>query len=333
MTVGLGGAAAASRCLGRVVVVLVTLLAPGSARADSLGDVRTGNAAFADGRYESAVEAFSRALLAGDLDHEALAITFNNRGVAYSELGDYDRAVADYGQALALVPGDATAVRNLRIAYVRRAAASARLGDRAAALADYDKAIELEPAHPLAYMRRGQLAMERGDRAAAVADLTRARDLDPKNADIAALLAAAERMPEDLARTEPAAPPPAAPPVAERPPAPEQPAPTASTDDYSLDPQPGSASPRTSGGTVANVPDLAPQSSGPGRPHRALADVNVRQGPGNDFPRVGAVAQGATVMVIGERLGWLQLRLEDGSTGWVYRKWLDDLGAAGPSTP
>ncbi len=232
------------------------------------------------------------------------------------------------------MPGDATAVRNLRIAYVRRAAASARLGDRAAALADYDKAIELEPAHPLAYMRRGQLAMERGDRAAAVADLTRARDLDPKNTDIAALLAAAERMPEDIARAEPAAaPPPAAPPVAERPPAPEQAAPAASADDYSLDPPAGSASPRTSSGTVANVPDSAPQSSGPGRPHRALADVNVRQGPGNDFPRVGGVPQGATVMVIGERLGWLQLRLEGGGTGWVYRKWLSDLSAAGPSMP
>ncbi|MGD9510232.1 MAG: tetratricopeptide repeat protein, partial [Geminicoccaceae bacterium] len=175
------------------------------ARADSLGDVRTGNAAFGDGRYEAAVDAFSRAILAGDLNHEALAITFNNRGVAYSELGDYDRAVSDYGQALALVPGDATAIRNLRIAYIRRAAASARLGDRDAAVADYDRAIELEPNHPLAYLRRGQLALERGDRAAAVADLTRARDLDPQNTDVAALLAAAERMPAEAAAPEPPA--------------------------------------------------------------------------------------------------------------------------------
>ena len=90
--------------------------------ADSVGDVRTGNAAFGDGRYEAAVEAFSRAILAGDLEPEALAITFNNRGVAYSELGDYDRAIADYRQALTLVPGDPTAIKNLRIAYIRRAA-------------------------------------------------------------------------------------------------------------------------------------------------------------------------------------------------------------------
>ena len=148
-------------------------------RADSVGDVRTGNAAFGDGRYEAAVEAFTRAILAGDLPPEALAIAFNNRGVAYSELGDFDRAIGDCNQALALSPGDATAIRNLRIAYQRRAAAAARLGDRTAAQADYGRAIELEPTHPLAYLRRGQLALERGDRAAAIADLTKARDLDP----------------------------------------------------------------------------------------------------------------------------------------------------------
>ena len=94
-------------------LLLAGTLATGAAHADSLGDVRTGNAAFGDGRYEAAVEAFTRAILAGDLDHEALAITLNNRGVAYSELGDYDRAIADYQQGLALVPGDPTATRNL----------------------------------------------------------------------------------------------------------------------------------------------------------------------------------------------------------------------------
>jgi tetratricopeptide (TPR) repeat protein len=327
-------------------VLLVFALGSAAARADSLGDVRTGNAAFGNGRYEAAVDAFSRAILAGDLNHEALAITFNNRGVAYSELGDYDRAIGDYGQALALVPGDATAIRNLRIAYIRRAAASARLGDRDAAVADYDRAIAIEPSHPLAYLRRGQLALERGDRTAAISDLTRARDLDPQNTDIAALLAAAERMPESTAAAEPAAveapstapapttvePPLQAVEPAAEPPAqvatPAPPAAPPSDSDYSIDPPEGAPPPAsTAGGSGTTV-----AVGGPGRPYQVLADVNVRQGPGNDYARVATLAEGSTAMVTGERLGWFEVRLETGS-GWVYGKWLRDLGGAGVAQP
>lgn len=326
-----------------------------AARADSLGDVRTGNAAFADGRYEAAVDAFSRAILAGDLNHEALAITFNNRGVANSELGDYDRAISDYGQALALVPGDATAIRNLRIAYIRRAAASARLGEREAAVADYDRAIELEPGHPLAYLRRGQLAMERGDKAAAIADLTRARDRDPQNTDIAGLLAAAERMPDaappqatgeaaaepaptepspttiepPLQSVEPAAEPPAQTAAPAEPPAPAP----AGENDYSIDPPEGAApapAPAPAPSTAGS--GMAAAVGGPGRSYQVLADVNVRQGPGNDYARIATLAEGSTAMVTGERLGWLEVRLESGS-GWVYGKWLRDLGGAAAPQP
>jgi uncharacterized protein YraI len=69
---------------------------------------------------------------------------------------------------------------------------------------------------------------------------------------------------------------------------------------------------------------------GAGRTFRALADVNVRQGPGNNYPRIGGVVRGATVRVVGERQGWLELRLSNGGSGWVYRKWLEDVGTAQP---
>ena len=289
-------------------VLLATALAASVAHADSLGDVRTGNAAFGDGRYEAAVEAFSRAIRAGDLDPEALAITFNNRGVAYSELGDYDRAIADYDQALALLPADTTAIRNLRIAHIRRAAALSRLGDRAAAVADYDRAIALEPQHPLAYLRRGQLALERGDRAAAIADLTRARELDPDNPDIAALLDDARRTDAATATTPPEVSPTAA---------------AAAESDYAIDPpgQPPSVAappPRTAA--------MQPVITGGGQTYRAVADVNVRAGPGNAYPRIAGIKQGASVEVVAERQGWLQLNLDDGGSGWVYRRRLQPTG-------
>jgi tetratricopeptide (TPR) repeat protein len=307
------------------------VLAGGVARADSVGEVRSGNAAFGDGRYEAAIEAFGRAILAGDLDPEALAITFNNRGVAYSELGDYDRAIADYGQALTLLPGDRTAIKNLRIAHIRRAAAAARLGEQEPALLDYARAIELEPDHPLAYMRRGQLRLDRGDTEGAVADLTRARELDPDNGDIATLLADAQGAV------------PAGRPAVGTPPA----LPAA---DYSIDPPPA-----TAGAPVPSPPAIARETSRlsavppgpepgagplaatePERLFRALQDVNLRKGPGNDYPRIGALATGTVVRVDGEDKGWLRVRLPSGGTGFVYRKWLavvTDGGAGPPYSP
>ena len=67
--------------------------------------------------------------------------------------------------------------------------------------------------------------------------------------------------------------------------------------------------------------------AGAGKPYRVLADVNVRQGPGNDFPRGGSLARGTKVRVIGEHKGWLQIRLSHGTDGFVYKKWLEAEGS------
>ncbi|MFZ1427209.1 MAG: tetratricopeptide repeat protein [Geminicoccaceae bacterium] len=282
---------------------LSLLVAAGAVRADSLGEVHTGNAAFGEGQYEAAIDAFTRAILAGDLGPDALAITFNNRGVAYSELGDYDHAIQDYGQALALTPGDKTATKNLRIAHIRRATAEARLGEQDLALADYGKAIELDPNHPLAYMRRGQLQLDRGDAAAAVSDLAHAQQLDPGNGDIASLLAVAQR--------------------AAAAPTPE-PAPSAAPNDYSIDRPPAAAPPAISAPEPEIQPAAGPDTEiGDLRRFRVLADVNLRQGPSNDAPVIGTLARGAEVDVDAENLGWLRIRLPDRRFGYVYKRWME----------
>lgn len=316
---------------------LAAALTAGGARADSVGDVRTGNAAFGDGRYEAAVQAFTRAILAGDLQPDGLAVTFNNRGVAFSELGDYDRAIGDYGQALALMPGDATAIKNLRIAHIRRAAAASRVGDRTAALADYDRAIELDPAHPLAYLRRGQLALERGDREAAIADLTKAKERDPTNPDIAAQLVDALRA--DAVAATPAEAAPLPPPERAPPPVPQAPPAAATTagaaeNDYSIEPPVGGPPrPAPSTAVAPRTGPVPPAADGVGRTYRALQDVNVRRGPDNGQPRVGTIGRGATVRVVGERLGWMEVRLAGGGRGFVYRRWLQAVEASGAATP
>jgi uncharacterized protein YraI len=51
----------------------------------------------------------------------------------------------------------------------------------------------------------------------------------------------------------------------------------------------------------------------------ALADINLREGPGVGYPSVGAVLQGTKVKVIGktEDGTWLQVETPDGKQGWI----------------
>ncbi len=48
--------------------------------------------------------------------------------------------------------------------------------------------------------------------------------------------------------------------------------------------------------------------------------INVRAGPGTDFPIVGGLSQGAQVTVLGQNQAgdWLQIQLPDGGQGWVF---------------
>lgn len=303
----------------------LSLLAAPATLAAGLDEVQAGNDAFSAGRYEAAVEAFTRGILAGDLDPEALAIAFNNRGVAYGELGDFDRAIADYGKALELQPQDPTAIKNLRIAHIRRGGTAANLGEIETALAEYSRAVELDPTHPMALIRRGQLRLNSGDAAGALSDLEAARQRAPEDRNVAALI---EQAAQALAATAPE-------------PSPEEPPPATATTATAAAPPPAPArtsAPATSPASAA-PPELAPEpSAGPsvataaptgpasseevGRPFRAVADVNVRSGPGNSYAPSGTLARGTDVQVLGEELGWMRIRLADGREGFVYRKWL-----------
>jgi Flp pilus assembly protein TadD len=191
--------------LGAVWLILAILAGAtgGTALAQGLSDVRLGNEAFRQGDYAAAVGHYTDAIRSGELVDEALAITYNNRGVAHGEAGDFDPAIADYSQALALRPGDATTIRNLRVAHVRRGEVQFASGGYDAAVVDFTTAIELEPEHHLAYQRRGELYTELGLLDLAVADLERAAVLSPGDPEIvAALERATQQIEEDAAALE-----------------------------------------------------------------------------------------------------------------------------------
>jgi len=94
------------------------------------------------------------------------------RGEQFASAHQYDRAIADYTQAIQLKPDYAEAYNDRGFAFY--------LIGKGNAIADYTRAIELRPAYPRAYNNRGVAYMAGGfGRAKAVADFDRAIELQP----------------------------------------------------------------------------------------------------------------------------------------------------------
>jgi len=92
------------------------------------------------------------------------------RGIAYRLMGDYERAIADYTEAIRIDPDYAVAYHNRGIAYCL-------MDDYERAVADYTEAIRLDPDNAVAYGNRGYAYRTQGNLSAARADWERAIEL------------------------------------------------------------------------------------------------------------------------------------------------------------
>lgn len=125
-------------------------------------------------------------ILSGRESQRNLASAYFNRGIAYKNKGDFDRAIADFTQAIQLNPKDAKP-------HVNRGNAYSDKGDFDHAIADYNEAIQLDPKFAFAYLNRGLANLFTGALPKAIADLNQASELDPKFAYAALWLDIAER--------------------------------------------------------------------------------------------------------------------------------------------
>ena len=107
---------------------------------------------------------------------ENLAVTYNNRGVAYHELKQYERAIEDFNKAIELDP-------NLADGYYNRGFTYHELKQYERAIEDYNKAIELNPKYAVAYNNRGLAYGELKEHERAIEDYNKAIELDPNLAD------------------------------------------------------------------------------------------------------------------------------------------------------
>jgi lipoprotein NlpI len=102
-------------------------------------------------------------------DHSAL-------GTVLRSNGDYDQAIAQYDEAIALMPNDAGFHNNRGIAYDLK-------GDYAHAIKDFDDALRQDPSHEAALKNRSRAYFFAGDFAKSAEDMHRALSFDTARAN------------------------------------------------------------------------------------------------------------------------------------------------------
>ena len=90
-----------------------------------------------------------------------------NSGVAKTNRGDWQGAIADFTKVIEIYPRYA-------VAYYNRGLAKDYLKDYRGAIADYTKAIEYNPNYAYAYSNRGNIKGELKDHLGAINDYTKA---------------------------------------------------------------------------------------------------------------------------------------------------------------
>ena len=119
-------------------------------------------------QYDKAIADYGIAIAIDPTSDEAL----NNRGVTYQKMNMIDKALVDFNAALSLNP-------SFYQAYNNRAYAFGLIGDFDKAMVDYDHALALNPSYFQAYNNRGLLYDRMGMTDKAIEDLNRTIALNP----------------------------------------------------------------------------------------------------------------------------------------------------------
>ena len=130
---------------------------------------KRGNGFLNKGNFEKAIADYTEALR---LDPQ-LAKAYFNRALAHFNLKDYVTSIADSTQAIKINPQYAEAYHN-------RGTANGSIGRYTEALADIDQAIKINPQMAEAYFSRGVVNNALGNNDRAIADYSQAVNLDPK---------------------------------------------------------------------------------------------------------------------------------------------------------
>ena len=119
-------------------------------------------------QFQLALADFTQALQIEPTDRQA----YFQRGQTRFKLGDAQGAIEDYSEAIALDAQQAPF-------YLQRGIALMAMGENLLAQTEFDRAIQLDPRLAIAYLSRCQAKSRLNDPASAIADCTQAANLDP----------------------------------------------------------------------------------------------------------------------------------------------------------
>lgn len=128
---------------------------------------------FTEGKVKQAIGHYNKAIA---LSQSHAAEFYTNRGIAYDHLGQHQRSLEDYNEAIRLKP-------DLVFAYNNRGNTYHKLGHHQLAINDYNKAIQLKPDDPVAYNNRGGAYYVLGQYQSAIDDCNKVIQLKPDYVD------------------------------------------------------------------------------------------------------------------------------------------------------
>jgi len=156
-------------------MALIALLFSPAVLADAAADVAEADRLSDRGKFEQAIEFYSRAIDSGELSGYDLAAAYYSRGLSQGRLRNSEAAIRDYNSALA---ADPTLVSGWSSLCYQRSRDEAQLIE---ALLACDRALELDPAHGPTYGIRAEIRGMQGNIAAAESDYAEAIRLAPDN--------------------------------------------------------------------------------------------------------------------------------------------------------
>jgi len=119
----------------------------------------------------------SMTVMTNTINHHPIPMAYNNRGNVYLDQEEYQKALDDYNNVLAI---DSTYYN----AYLNRGIVYRRTGQPDKALADYNTTIRLNPKIFKAYLNRGNIYFDRQQDSLAMADYNKVLEMAPNSPDV-----------------------------------------------------------------------------------------------------------------------------------------------------